>query len=181
MVTTNVDAARVQKLPNNRAVWAVQNNESGVVADDVYLQHLSIELNRMAEREQAFQQLLEDQQNPASPSFHQWLTPVEIGERYGASQNDIDAVANWVRSQGMTVEQISNSRTRIIVNGTAGAVSNAKTQLRYYTVGAEQLIGNAEDPQIPVSPSPHSISEVWRLNGTTHSDAQGGPKSFIGP
>ena len=155
LVSAEVDETRTKRLLNHRAAWAVSENESGSVPDDIALQQLSVELNRTVDRERAFQQLLADQQNPMSPKFHQWLTPVEIGERYGASQHDIDAVARWLTTQGLTGVLVANSRTRITFNGTAGAVSKAfKTRLSYFTVRSERRIGNADDPQVPAALAP---------------------------
>src|SRR5579885_3335108 len=48
-------------------------------------------------------QLLNDQQNPVSPHYHQWLTPAQFTARFGPSQQDLDAVAAWIGAQGLTV------------------------------------------------------------------------------
>jgi len=38
------------------------------------------------QNEQELRQLLEDQQNPSSPRYRKWLTPDEIGEGFGVSE-----------------------------------------------------------------------------------------------
>ena len=48
--------------------------------------------------------LLSDQQNPSSPSYHQWLTPEQFGDRFGVSAGDASKVADWLRSEGFTVD-----------------------------------------------------------------------------
>ena len=58
-------------------------------------------------------------------TIHHWLSATEIGERFGATQHDIDAVSGWLRSQGLNVDAVSNSRTRIRFSGTAAAVARA--------------------------------------------------------
>ncbi len=116
------------------------------------MQGLVLSLNRTPERQQAFEQLLKDQQNPASPSYHHWLTPVELGEQFGASQHDIDTLTAWLRSQGLHVEAVANSRTRITFGGSAAAVGTAfGTTLHHFQVADKILIANSGDPQIPVA------------------------------
>src|ERR1700761_3140423 len=81
-----------QRLPN----WVSARNE--VAAQPVDLSdrlHLSIILGRDTASEAAFSQLLADQQNPASPLYHQWLTPQQVGQLYGPTANDLDAVSSW--------------------------------------------------------------------------------------
>jgi subtilase family serine protease len=152
LVTAQVDMTRTSALSNHRASWAAQGNDAGFVPDNVRLDHLSIELNRTPEREQAFQQLLRDQQDPASREFRRWLTPAEVGERYGASSHDIDAVTRWLSAQGMTGIAVSNSRTRITFDASAAAVANTfGTRLRYYDLGTERRIAGGEEPRVPTA------------------------------
>ncbi|MDR3388489.1 MAG: S53 family peptidase [Rudaea sp.] len=155
LVTTTVDTNRRYILAGHRAAWATTQNDRGAAPADLPLQHLTIQLRRTDEREQAFQQLLKDQQDPSSPGYHHWLTPVELGAQFGSSQQDIDAVSDWLNAQGLHVDAVANSRTRITFSGTAGAVANAlTTSMHYYQAGAEVRIANAGDPQIPAALSP---------------------------
>ena len=152
LVTTQVEAGQRRPLSGHRVAWASAQNDHGAVADDLRLQNLTLTLNRTAEREQAFQQLLKDRQDPASPDYHRWLTPVEVGERFGASQHDIDAVSAWLSSQGLHVDSVANSRTRIAFSGAAGAVAQAfATPLHNYAVGDATRLANVDDPQIPTA------------------------------
>lgn len=134
------------------AKWAAAANDDGRVPDDLALTHLSLELKRTPERQRAFEQLLRDQQDPSSPNYHRWLSPTEIGQRFGASQHDIDAVSDWLRTQGLRVDAVSNSRTRIRFDGSAGSVAAAfRTELRYYRAGADKRIANTSDAEIPAA------------------------------
>jgi len=95
---------------------------SQAVADGIALTRLTLTLRRSPERQAAFDALLQAQQDPASPDYQRWLTPIEVGERFGASQHDIDAVATWLRSQGLVVDAVSASRTRLRFSGDAAHV-----------------------------------------------------------
>src|SRR5271157_5831687 len=88
-VTQDVDAAQVQALPNHHPQWANASNDAGLAPAKLVLDQMTIVLARSPEQESAFEKLLADQQNPASPDYHRWLTPAEVGERFGLSEQDI--------------------------------------------------------------------------------------------
>jgi subtilase family serine protease len=139
-------------LNASRAAWASPANDVGAVADDLWLGHLAISLTRSPERQRAFEQLLADQQDPSSPAYHHWLSPREVGQRFGATEHDIGVIADWLRARGLAVDSISNGRTRIRFSGPAAAVGAAfATSLRYYRVGGEKRIGYATSVRIPAA------------------------------
>src|ERR1022692_1759739 len=80
LVVEPVDAARVRALSLDRAAWATAENDLGEVADDLQFSHLTVVLKRSSQQQDAFELFLKQQQDPASPNFHRWLTPVEVGE-----------------------------------------------------------------------------------------------------
>jgi len=152
LVAKSADATQRVALGGERAGWAAAKNDRGRVADDLALTHLSVTLKRPPERQQAFEQLLRDQQDPASPDYHQWLSPSEIGERFGPSAHDIDAISEWLRSQGLNVDAISNGRTRVGFSGRAADVAAAfATELHYYDAAGEKRIATSDAPQIPAA------------------------------
>ena len=58
----------------------------------------------------ALEQLLAEQQDPASPNYHNWLTPEQYADRFGVSQNDIDKIVSWLETEGFTVDQVARGR-----------------------------------------------------------------------
>ncbi len=155
LVTEPVDVNRQHSLTGHRTAWASAQNDRGAVPFNLSLQALRIQFRRTPEREQAFQQLLKDQQDPASSDYHHWLSPVEIGEQFGSSQQDIDAVAAWLSAQGLHVDAVANNRTSITFSGQAGDIARTlNTPLHYFQTGGlqsggETRIANADEPQIP--------------------------------
>jgi len=122
------------------------------VAGGIALKRLTITLRRPPERQAAFDALLQAQQDPASPDYQRWLTPAEIGARFGASQNDIDAVAGWLRSQGLAVDALSASRTRLRFSGDAAHVATAfGTSLAWKVEGKRRRVATTELPSIPTA------------------------------
>ena len=139
-------------LSGHRPAWATAQNDEGALAGDDPLRQLSIVLKRSAERQASFEQLLRDQQDPDSVDYHHWLTPLQIGERFGVAQADVDRVAGWLRAQGLHVGALANSRTRITFSGTAAAIGAAfATEMHRYGVNGKSERAPTSDPRIPAS------------------------------
>jgi subtilase family serine protease len=152
LVHTPVNSVNRVTLTGHHPAWANPRNDAGSVPADLAMNSLTLVLARSPQTEQAYAQFLQDQQNPASPNYHHWLTPVEVGQRFGVSAHDIQAVTTWLQSHGLRVDSISNSRDRIIFSGRASAVSSAfGAEIHYFSVNGETRISVAADPQIPVA------------------------------
>ena len=93
---------------------------------------------------------LERLQDPASPDFHAWLTPEEFADRYGANEEEIQTIADWLRSQGLTVVSTARARNRITFRGPVRSVENAfQTRIRRFGVDGEIHFANAREPSVP--------------------------------
>jgi pseudomonalisin len=155
LVTQPVSSAHLSALPGHVVAWATPANDLGEVPDDLLLSHLTIVLKRSPEQQRAFEDFLAQQQDANSPNFHRWLTPMEVGEQFGASQHDIDALTQWLESQGLHVDGIANSRTQINFSGSAATVGAAfATPLHSYLVGSEVRIAPSGIAQVPVALAP---------------------------
>ncbi|MBI4909360.1 MAG: Ig-like domain repeat protein [Acidobacteria bacterium] len=100
------------------------------------------------------EQLLADQQNPASPNFHKWLTPEQFAGRFGVSDSDMNKVTAWLRSQGLRVDDVARGRLWVTFSGTTGEINRAfKTRIHRYRVptdtGTEMHFANVTDPSVP--------------------------------
>jgi pseudomonalisin len=164
-------------LPQGAVAWATADNDLGEVEDGMALSHLTVVLKRSPDRQQAFEELLRQQQDPGSPNFHRWLTPVEVGEQFGASAASIDAVTSWLESQGLRVDGVANSRVRIVFSGSAANVGGAfASRLHAYLVDGEQRISPAAVPRIPASLS--SIVQAVHGLETVHERSDQGPDAI---
>jgi subtilase family serine protease len=153
-----VQADRVAAHPDLRATtmlrghvpaWAVSGNDRGATPADTPLR-LTFVLSRSPEVQASFTQLLADQQNPSSPSYHQWLTPQQVGERYGPTQHDLDALTSWLGSQGLTVIETTPSRVFISVAAPASAVASAlATSFHTFNDNGESRMSSTVEPSIP--------------------------------
>src|SRR5581483_9966763 len=105
-----------------------------------------------AEQQSDLDNLLKEQQNPASSSYHKWLTPEEYAARFGVADSDIRKVTSWLQSQGLTVEGVSRSHTEITFSGSASQVESAlKTEMHHYVVKGENHFANATPAILPAA------------------------------
>ena len=152
LVVRPVDSADRVSLAGHRPAWASAQNDAGAVPANLPLEQLAIVLSRSPQQQQAFERFLSQLQDPASPNFHHWLTPVEVGEQFGASQQDIDAVGNWLQSQNLRVESVANNRMILRFSGSAAGVAGAfGADLHYFLVDGEQRMSITAEPQLPAA------------------------------
>ena len=121
--------------------WTESLPDLGPVERSKVLQHLSLVVERSPERETSFQSLLHEQYEQGSPNYHHWLTPDELGKTYGVSDEILDDLTNWLKSQGLQVESISNNRIIIYFNGTIESLSAAfSTNFHYFDLNGNRVI-----------------------------------------
>jgi subtilase family serine protease len=120
-----VDNSRLTTLHGNTHPLAQARFDRGVAPDSLPMERMQLVLKHAAQQEAALQQLLADQQNPASSSYHKWLTPEQFGEQFGVSQQDVQTVTAWLQAQGFQVEEVAKGRNVIEFSGNAGQVQQA--------------------------------------------------------
>ena len=105
---------------------------------------------RSTSQQAALEQLLQDQQDPKSTRFHQWITPAEYASTYGLPESSIADIVNWLKSKGAVVQEVAPSRNRVSFEVTA-AVAEAlfDVQLRRYSVNGEMHYANNSEPAVP--------------------------------
>ncbi|MGO9211029.1 MAG: protease pro-enzyme activation domain-containing protein [Terriglobales bacterium] len=187
-----VNPSQVVKLEGHHPSWAQPQADAGAVPAELRLQHLTLVLARSPQAQQAFEQFLRNQQNPASSDYHHWLTPREVGERFGVSPHDTAAITRWLQSQNLRVDSVADSRVRINFSGGAAAVGNAfGGEMHYFLMNGKKRISLTAAPQIPAALAPliqaiHglSTSETRPLHkSTVHHFASNGawPGLTFGP
>jgi len=136
------------KLAGHHPSWAIAANDRGAVAGESL--HMTVHLARSAARQQAFDALLAAQQTPGSPQYHRWLTPAQIGARFGASDADLAAVTSWLEHQGFTVTSVGHARTSIAFSGTSDQAARAfAVEMHRYAVAGKTLMAIDREPTVP--------------------------------
>lgn len=127
----------------------------GAVPNDQSLKGITLVFNRSAAQEADLQALLAAQSNPASPLYHQWLTPDGFAARFGVADSDLGAVQSWLQSQGFSIDSIGRSRNRISFSGNAGQVAQAfGAPLHHYKVGGVTHTAPSADLSVPAALAP---------------------------
>jgi uncharacterized protein (TIGR03437 family) len=147
-----IDGTRTVVLKGHVPPRALAASDQGPVAASFALPAVAIYLKLSAVQQTSLEQLLAGQQNPASADYHKWLTPEQYADRFGASQNDVNQIAAWLKSQGLAVQRVARGRTWIQFGGTAQQVENAfHTQIHQYLENGQLHYANSSDPSIPAA------------------------------
>jgi subtilase family serine protease len=129
--------------------------DAGRVPANTKLTGISIVFNRSAAQQADLDALIAAQQNPASPLYHQWLTPDQFAARFGMAQDDIDKVQSWLQQQGFAIDSVARSKNLIRFSGTVGQVEQAfQTQMHYYKVNGEQHFAPSTALSVPAAIAP---------------------------
>ncbi|HKS82021.1 MAG TPA: Ig-like domain repeat protein [Candidatus Acidoferrales bacterium] len=164
LITQAVDESNLVVLHGNTHPLALPQYDRGAVSPDFALHRMLLVLKRSPAQEAALDQLLDQQQDNSSPSYHQWLTPQQFGQQFGPTDQDIQTITSWLASHGFQVANVSNGRVVIEFSGTAAQVAEAfHTTIHKYSVDGEQHIANSTDPQIPAALAP-AIAGIRSLN-----------------
>jgi subtilase family serine protease len=123
-ISTNITNGTHVEIAGSVHPRARTATDLGATAGDTKLS-MSLRFSMTDAQSAALDQLLADQQNPASPRYHQWLTPAQFGAEFGLSQVDIAKVTAWLAAQGFTVTSTANGRTFVSFDGTVAQADAA--------------------------------------------------------
>lgn len=164
LITASIDEADLATLRGSTLPAIKGQTSEEVAPDDFKLDRMMLQLKRSAAQDAALKRLLNDQQNPKSPSYHRWLTPAQFGAQYSANAQDITAITNWLESHGFTIESVAKGRNIIQFSGTQAQLRSAfHTEMRGYTIRNAHHWANASDAQIPAALAP-AIAGIVSLN-----------------
>ena len=151
-ITTRIDNSRTVALPGHIHPEVRGRYDQGAVEATFQLPSITIHIKPSPGQQQSLGRLLSDQQNPGSPQYHNWLTPEQYADQFGASSNDLGNIAAWLQSQGFAVQLTARSRTWITFSGTAQQVRNGlHAEVHRYNVNGEIHYANATNPALPAA------------------------------
>lgn len=170
-ITTAIVASQRTAI-NGVHPLATKQNDLGRVNGSQVFHRMVLVLQRSAAQEADLQQLLKEQQDPTSAQYHKWLTPIEFGQRFGPSDDDMATIVGWLKSQGFSVEPASHGRQFLVFTGTSAQVESAfQTQMHLYGVGGKTYIANAQAASIPTALAP-DVRGVASLNSFDNEKLQ---------
>ena len=147
-------------------------DEAADIAGQTYAPHsMPLEMHlTMAIRNRAeLTRLLADQQDPASPDYHRWLTADEFTARFGPTDADLARVARWLKKKGFALKSADASTREITFTG---SVAQAQTGFAVKIAATRdgRNYANTTDPKVPADLAP-LIESIDGLDNMLHSKA----------
>jgi len=150
-----IDESRLVVLAGNTRPETRTSADLGRVDDARPMPHLVLQLKRSPEGEAALTRYIDALHDPASASYHQWLTPQQFAAAFGVASADVARVSAWLKSKGFTIDGVAPTGLTIEFSGTAGQVRAAfGTEIHAYDVRGVNHIANDRDPAIPTALRP---------------------------
>ena len=119
------------------------------------MQGMRIVLRSSPEQSRELRRIIDEQQDKRTVNFHQWVTPEQFGNSFGAHPDDIQKVTDWLTQQGFTVENVTKSKRVIQFSGTAGQVEQAfQTSMHTYQVKGETHVSPSREISVPEALAP---------------------------
>ena len=152
LVTGAISNSVVTALASSMPGALVGATDGGAIAASSSFDHVTLVLKRPPARQAALDALVASQTDPASASFHQWLTVPELRADYGPAAADVAAVTGWLASQGFHVNAVSPTGMSIDFSGTATEVAAAfHTELHSFSKAGGTYIGPVATPAVPAA------------------------------
>ena len=107
-------------------------------------------------------QFLKDLQDPASSSYHHYLTVDQFTAKYGPSVDDYEAVKTWAKENGLKIESTARNRQILAVSGSVQKIQSAlHVNFGLYQHPTEARTFFAPDRE----PTPDMSVRLWAIGG----------------
>ena len=167
------------EIPHSVHPRASLATDLGPAPADMKLVGMSLRFSMTDAQQTALDQLLADQQNPASPRYHQWLTPTQFAAQFGLSSADIAKVTAWLTAQGFTVTGVANGGTFITFDGTVAQAQTAfATSIHNVSSEGETHFANLTNASVPgtLAGVVGSITGLHNFHARAHVRAVASPR-----
>jgi subtilase family serine protease len=88
-------------------------------------QRLNLAIGIPLRNEAALDVFLQELYDPASPNYHQYLTPEQFTEKFGPTESDYEKVIAFARANGLTVTATHGNRVLLDVSGSVTDIERA--------------------------------------------------------
>jgi subtilase family serine protease len=151
-ITGAIDERSRSVVPGHLHPLARPQFDQGRLSPVRTLHRITMMFKRTDAQQRNLAALLEEQQNPASPNYHRWLSPEEFADRFGLSSADLDKIATWLQNQGFIIDDTARSRSWITFSGTVQQVHSAfNTEMHEYLVDATRHYAAVTEPSVPTA------------------------------
>ena len=109
-ITSPIVAAQTARVTAGVPLQAKPQFDQGRVDPNFELPYITLLTVPTPAQHKALNELLANQQNPHSVSYHKWLTPEEYADQFGLSQNDMNKLSTWLKSQGFSIVRTARAQ-----------------------------------------------------------------------
>ena len=149
-IMRTIDSRQATRIEGGVHPLAQAEFDQGALDPSQMLTHVTMFFSRTAAQQQALDQLLQEQQDPTSAKYHQWLTPEEFGAQFGMAKSDLAKVQDWLVSQGFSIDTVARGGDFIAFSGSVGQINSGfRTEMHQYNVNGELHFANAIAPAVP--------------------------------
>jgi len=124
------------------------------------------------------QQFADSVSDPKSSNYRHFISPVEVGRRFGLAPSEVSMVTDYLKSQGMKIRLVGQNRLSILVDATVAQAESAfNTSIRRFTVTPERHTDTGErfafttSPEVPLNIFP-DIIDISGLENFTRPKAK---------
>ncbi len=151
-ITGAINSGQMVALQGSMHRLALPQYDQGAVESSLQFSYVTLVIAPSPSQQAALNQLLAQQQDRSSPSYHKWLTPEQYAGRFGLSQSDVNKITAWLKSQGLTLVRVARARNSVVFSGTAEQIQRAfKTEIHRYTINGEKHVANSTPISLPAA------------------------------
>ncbi len=175
-IVRSLETGERTALRGNVSPRAQARFDQGEEPPSTMLYRMRLSFKPSAAQQAGLDALLEEQQNPLSPYYHQWLTPEQYADRFGLSIADVAKVVDWLQARGFTIDEVSPSRTYVAFSGSVAQAEAAfDAPIHHFGVNGRPHYANITDPVLP-SALADVVAAIHGLN-----DFRPKPRSGVRP
>ncbi|MFZ0732072.1 MAG: S53 family serine peptidase [Candidatus Sulfotelmatobacter sp.] len=161
-VVSSVCLAQPQSPVTRHTRDEVINKVSPLVGHLSATKNMRIVLVLQHRNQSELDQQLKDLQDPASTSYHHYLTVDQFTAKYGPSVEDYEAVKTWAKENGLKIEGTARNRMILPVSGSVQKIQNAlHVNFGLYQHPTEARTFFAPDRE----PTPDMSVRLWAIGG----------------
>jgi hypothetical protein len=116
--------------------------------------HLNLAIGLPLRNQAGLTALLQQLNDPASPNYRQWLTPEQFTEKFGPTEADYQAVADWAKANGLKVSATHPNRVLLDVEGSVADIEQAlhvRLQVYQHPHEARTFYAPDAEPQLDLA------------------------------
>ena len=161
-VSAGVVKGRAQTLMTRHVREVTLNGQAKVLGRLPAIQIMQLDVVLPLRGQAGLDAFLAELYNPSSLGYRQNLTPAEFTERFGPTQQDYDAVVQYVQNYGLAVVGGSRDGMEVQVKGKVSAIESAfRVDLLIYQHPDEDRVFYAPDRE-PTTGLPFPL---WHISG----------------